>query len=220
MKTYFAEARSVREVVIPEGLLQKLSGKVALFTTVQFIGSIKKMTLQLESNGSSVRLHKPKHSRYNGQVLGCSIEKYSGLDFILYVGDGLFHPIALSLKNVVPIHTFNPISNSVGLITEDMKKRYQQRTLIGIKKFYMSNKIGILVSTKPGQMLLNKAIDLCNSLEKECYILLSDDIEFDNLENFPFIECYVNTACPRISYDDFRRIGKPIVSIDEIMPVK
>ena len=67
-------------------------------------------------------------------------------------------------------------------------------------KFLSSKNIGILVSIKPGQYNLKKAFALKKKLrDKKCYIFLSDNIGAEQLENFPFIECWVNTACPRIA---------------------
>jgi len=41
--------------------------------------------------------------------------------------------------------------------------------------------------------------------------LLYDDLDWGSLENFPFIECFVNTMCPRIAYDDYHKLPKPVV---------
>ena len=47
-------------------------------------------------------------------------------------------------------------------------------------------------------------------------MFVTDTLDFAELENFPFIECYVNTMCPRIGMDDTIRTAKPIVNIDDI----
>ena len=79
-------------------------------------------------------------------------------------------------------------------------------------KFYSSKNIGILVSTKTGQNRFKDAVNLKKKLkDKDCYLFAADIIDLNQLENFPFIECWVNTACPRIADD---RTG--IVNIDEI----
>ena len=36
---------------------------------------------------------------------------------------------------------------------------------------------------------------------KEAYLFLSDEINFSQLENFNFIQSWINTACPRIVED-------------------
>ena len=62
----------------------------------------------------------------------------------------------------------------------------------------MSDKIGILVSTKPGQYNLNQALKLKKQLKKESYIFIFNKFEDFELENFPHIDFWINTACPRI----------------------
>lgn len=213
MRVAHIEARYTGDISIPEADMPKVIG---LFTTVQFIGQIDSMKKQLEERGHEVRLFKGRHAKYEGQILGCSIEEFPGVDAFLYVGDGEFHPIALSLKNSKPVFVYNPFSRSFSRLDESRAKQYKKTRETALKKFYMSEKVGILVSTKPGQNQLNRALELKRKLDKEAYILLSDNIDFEGLENFPFIECFVNTACPRISLDDQKRAPRPIVSIDDI----
>ena len=67
-------------------------------------------------------------------------------------------------------------------------------------KFLSSKEVGIIVSTKPGQEKLKKAFELKNKLkDKNCHVFLADTIDPAEFENFPFIECWVNTACPRFA---------------------
>ena len=57
---------------------------------------------------------------------------------------------------------------------------------------------------------MQKALELKKKLkEKKCYIFVSDMINENELENFPFIQAWVNTACPRI-------VSKKIVNIEDI----
>ena len=35
--------------------------------------------------------------------------------------------------------------------------------------------------------------------DKKSYIFIADTINESEFENFPFIECWVNTACPRFA---------------------
>ena len=62
--------------------------------------------------------------------------------------------------------------------------------------------IGIIVSTKPGQERLKKAFDLKKRIkDKNCYIFAADTINPAEFDNFNFIECWINTACPRFADD-------------------
>ena len=215
MKTIFVEARYKKKVSIPKGAIEKMPKRVALLTTVQFIGSLDKIRSQLESAGKKVILPSLKHCIYAGQVLGCSIAQMKGIDAFLYIGDGLFHPTALSIKNDKPVFTFNPFTKKLLLLDSDntLKKKIKGALL----KFYTSKKIGILVSTKSGQKNLDGASRLQKRFpEKEFYVLVSDTLDFSQLENFPFIECFVNTACPRIAFDDSDKFRKSVVNIGDI----
>jgi 2-(3-amino-3-carboxypropyl)histidine synthase len=66
-------------------------------------------------------------------------------------------------------------------------------------KFLNAEKIGILVSTKPGQENLKKALSL-KLKNKKSYLFLSNNIDIREFENFG-INSWVNTACPRMDFD-------------------
>ena len=86
-----------------------------------------------------------------------------------------------------------------------------------LMKFMSSKEVGVLISTKPGQYNTKKAHELETKFpDKNFYFLLFDTLDFAELENFPFIECFVNTACPRISYDEADKIIKPVINVDEL----
>jgi len=51
--------------------------------------------------------------------------------------------------------------------------------------------------------------------DKEVYLFISDTVDFSQLENFPFIDCWVNTACSRIM-DDMEKFPRPLVDLADI----
>ena len=104
MKTIFLEARHNKNFTLPANVITKLKKykTLALFTTVQFLDSIPKIKKQLEKANIKVQLIQTKHCQYKAQLLGCSILESkikAGVDVFLYLGDGLFHPIALKISN-------------------------------------------------------------------------------------------------------------------------
>jgi 2-(3-amino-3-carboxypropyl)histidine synthase len=220
MKKIFIEAKYNKKIVLPKSAFSKLPKKLGVFTTVQFIDSLESINQQLEDNGIKVKNFKPEHAKYSGQILGCNITKFEGVDGFLFIGDGHFHPIALSIKNNLPVFTFNPYSKKLIELDEKIVNKFEKKKRIGLTKYYMSNNIGVIVSTKHGQNKLKQAIAFKNKLDKEgkkkVFILMFNDIDFGSLENFPFIDCFVNTACARIGYDDEIRIHKPIINLEEI----
>ena len=47
---------------------------------------------------------------------------------------------------------------------------------------------------------MSKALQLKNATpDKKFYIFAYDTLDIPSLENFPFVQCWVNTACPRIA---------------------
>ena len=51
--------------------------------------------------------------------------------------------------------------------------------------------------------------------EKNCYIFAFDTLDFSQIENFPFVECWVNTACNRI-LDDYGKFPKPLIDLADL----
>lgn len=224
MKTFFVEARFKQKIELPDEVIAALPKKIALFTTVQFLDSIEGIKKQLEKKGKKVILLKTEHTKYPGQLLGCNIKKFeeknNDFDAFLYIGDGMFHPKALVLKNPKPAFAYNPFSQQCKKLEpkdaeiEAMKIKNEGAKL----KFMSSREVGVLLSTKPGQNQLKKAYGLEEKYaDKNFYFLLFDTIDFSELENFPFIECFVNTACPRIAYDEAEKIRKAVVNVDELL---
>jgi len=56
---------------------------------------------------------------------------------------------------------------------------------------------------------------------KKAYIFIDNNLDLRHLENYPFIDSWVNTACPRIGTDDIVNIKQPLINIKEAgNPVK
>jgi len=216
MKQLFVEARYREKVRLPKKLTDILPKRVALFTTIQFIDSIHGIKKDIEDSGRKVLLFKPKHAKYKGQILGCNIGKFNA-DGFLFIGDGMFHPMALLIRNNKPVFILNPGSGKfrkLGIKDAEKIIKHEKGAYL---KFLTSKNIGVLVSTKHGQNDLKSASGLRKRFrDKKFYILVSDTINFSDLEDFNFIDCYVNTACPRISIDDSGMFSKKIINIDKI----
>jgi len=220
MKTVFIEAKHDEKITLPEDLIKKLPKETVLFTIVQFIGSVAGIKKQLEKSKIKVKLLKTRHSKYSGQILGCNIEKFNSESF-LYIGDGMFHPKALLLKNNARVFTYNPLTMKYSELTKKDAEDMVKKQKAGFVKFLSSREIGVLISTKPGQNRLKQAKLLKKKYpEKNFYFLIFNTLDFTQLENFNFIDCFINTACPRISYDDSDKIRKPMINIDDLRELK
>ncbi len=162
----------------------KIKGKFGILTTIQHLHQVKKSKL--------------KNGVFLGQMLGCYIPKKQNLDSYLYIGTGKFHPIEIALQTKKPVYIANPITNKFYKLDQKEITDYRKKLKGKLAKFYIAKKIGIIVSTKPGQLNLKQAKNLQKKLKKESFIFLADNINEQELENFPDIDIWVNTACPRI----------------------
>jgi 2-(3-amino-3-carboxypropyl)histidine synthase len=193
--------------------------KINLVTTIQYLENIKTIIeLLLKENiivvESKESLRVKKH-----MILGCDASTIiNQTEPIIFIGDGVFHANNLGfINNGQDVIVISPISKSVQKIeiTDTfLRKRY---AAIGICKH--ANKFGILVSTKQGQIRLAIARNIKKKLEengKKAYILVSDYVKQEYLEGIK-VDCYVNTACPRLVYDDGTiAFKKPVISVTEV----
>jgi len=217
MKFLFIETKYKGKIKVPKKVIDKLPDTIGLFFTIQFIDSLEDVKKDVEKTGRTVKLMKGKHTKYQGQIYGCNLEKFPGVDAFLYVGDGLFHPKALVLGNDKKVHIWNPVHEKYSVVTKKLMEKEITRQKATYSKFLMSRKIGVLVSTKPGQSYFKQALKLKEKYkDKEFYYIVTDTLNFDSLEDFPFIEVWVNTACPRIGWDDTKRTSKPMLDLGSV----
>lgn len=222
MKLKFIECSLNKDIIIPEEIINKLPKNVCVLTTVQYIKGLSNIIRQLKKNKINVETLKLKHSKYKGQMLGCSFTTEALNIFseaILFIGDGLFHPKIIKLKTEKPVYAFNPLTEELTEVKESDVKNIKDRLTGALLKYHDSKNIGILVSIKPGQNKLEEALRLKEEIKKEnknAFVLLCETLDFNDLINYTFIDVFVNTLCPRIGFDDNIRINKPIINYTQL----
>jgi 2-(3-amino-3-carboxypropyl)histidine synthase len=147
-----------------------------------------------------------------GQVLGCSFEaaRIPGVSEILFVGTGVFHPLGVQLATGAHVVALDPLSGQA--VEVDAGKFLQKRHAL-IEKARSARHIGIIVSTKPGQNRYSLGTYLL-SLCDRAYLVFMNEVSPDELLNLGF-GAYVNTACPRLAYDDQVRFPAPVLTPGE-----
>jgi 2-(3-amino-3-carboxypropyl)histidine synthase len=208
MKRLFLELRrKFKDEDISFNVLDSLPGKsVSLSATIQYLNLVPSVKKYLESRGKKVITH--KGAFYNCHVIGCNPTAMSQkADTILLLSDGKFHAINNAVFIKKEIYIFN---------TKTLEKISQEEINLKLNeigarrmKFLHSTKIGIIVSTKPGQKFgaaktLKKQLAKKN---KQAFIFQTDNINLMELENFPDIEIWINTACPGLCFDDKRIVN-------------
>ncbi|MFT7615344.1 MAG: 2-(3-amino-3-carboxypropyl)histidine synthase [Candidatus Woesearchaeota archaeon] len=233
MQTITIDGKWEKELILGEEFLKHLSDNniktVALFASVQFL-ALDTIRKQITDAGITIKETKAKRTHAITQILGCDAyhdsyeEDVIGTsDALIYIGDGMFHPKALLLaqiykKEIKPVLIWNPIEGNLQIIDRKDIEKQIQKTKANLKRFVAAKTIGLMVTTKPGQSYINSAYKLKAKLEKEgkkCYVFVDDTLNIQLLENYPFIEAWINTACPRIGTDDLTTIRPALINIRE-----
>ncbi len=189
--------------------------RIALATTVQHTHELQKIRDFFRSNGIEALTKKGVLAAHEGQVLGCdaSAIKIPEAEAVLYIGDGMFHPLVMEESKAVYI--FNPYTKDFRQINEEIEKLGRKRKG-ALAAALSANVFGILLSTKPGQFHPEIAKWAKRELEKKgkrAEIIVGSEFNPHSIANFALFEAYVNAACPRI-VDDLELFGKPILNPD------
>jgi 2-(3-amino-3-carboxypropyl)histidine synthase len=89
-------------------------------------------------------------------------------------------------------------------ISKSEVEKIRVKRKVALMKFLKGDRIGILVSTKPGQAQLDKAIGLKKRFlkeGKEAWIFVCDNVDVGQFENFN-IDSWVNTSCSGLANDN------------------
>ncbi|HIH14197.1 MAG TPA: 2-(3-amino-3-carboxypropyl)histidine synthase [Nanoarchaeota archaeon] len=197
---------------------------ISLISTIQFLHLLDKLKIKLEKAGHKVLVKNPLvHAIAKGQVLGCDVSAIDEkADCVLYIGTGKFHPLGIAPSGAagLPIICVEPFSGNVELVSQQEIRKIQLKQQARIAKFKEAKRVGILVTVKPGQSEMQGLVEkIKEKLEKEgkdVFVFIGDTLNPAELENFPQIDAWVNTACPRM-VDDQELYKKPVVNALELI---
>ena len=212
-----------------DGLLERVLpslkqyDSIGLTTTAQHVHQIQEIAEKLREKGIQVVVGKGTgETPLDAQILGCSymtaINIKDKVGAYLYIGGGRFHPTGIVMSTGKPVITLNPYNGQVGFITEDDLMDVAKRRMAAVTIAKSAHTFAILVSSKPGQNNLDKAIELQKKLKeagKETIIIYMDEIRAEHVNNYSEPEILVNTACPRIAVDGITGIDRPMLTINE-----
>lgn len=193
---YLLEKKEMKILYLPAALkfnkaLLKNIGikeKFEVVTTIQYLKEIKSFFPRAK------------------QILGCS--KLKKAKAYLYIGTGEFHPLRLT-RFTDNIYILNPETKQFYKLNQEAINACKQKLKGNLLRFYSTDRYGIIVSIKPGQYNLKKALKLRTKLKKPSYLFIADNIDTKELENFNNIDCWINTACPRIEH-------KSIINLEDL----
>ena len=194
--------------------------KIGLVTTIQHIHILdeaKKLLLEAGKDpiiGDAEKLNA-------GQVLGCDYSNArvvsKSVEAFLFVGGGGFHPLGVVLATGKPTVIADPFEKRAYRIDTDVSKllRIRWANILEMKK---AKNVGVLIGLKPGQQRIKNALELKSLIEesgKKAILLAVREITPEVLMQFPSIDGFINTACPRLSLDNIEGLQSPLLTPKE-----
>ncbi|MFQ6064495.1 MAG: diphthamide biosynthesis enzyme Dph2 [Candidatus Bathyarchaeia archaeon] len=211
----------VKEAVEKAIPLLKDWERIGLVTTVQHVHKLKEAEERLLRAGKTVKVGDAGRMKYVGQVIGCDFSNAKSIsedvDAFLFIGGGRFHAIGVALATGKPTIVADPYEKKAFPIDGKVKTILKQRWA-SICEAREAESLAILVGLKSGQKRLGEAVELKEKLEKigkRATLLSIREITPEALMQFPDIDAFVNTACPRISLDEAKNFLKPVITLNE-----
>jgi len=196
--------------------------KIGLATTIQHADRLEQVKKILEKAQKTVYVGNTGHGKSPGQILGCDYANAKAVndmvEAFLYVGGGRFHPLGLYLATMKPTVVADPFENTAYAIDEYAQKTIMKRWT-SIVEARNARNFGVIVGLKPGQTNIQAATNIREELEKngkKTVLLSLREITAANLMQFPNIDAFVNTACPRIALDEPSGFRKPVLTVAEV----
>lgn len=200
--------------------------RIGLVTTIQHVHQLPAIKEFFEGHGKEIIIGRPYgFAKKPGQILGCDVGSAASIDrcvdAFVYFGGGMFHPLGALLNTTKPFLVIEPFVGKVEFI-DSYRKTYKGKSKGKILSAMNARRFGILLTTKNGQHNGALAKLLKERIERagfEAEVLVANTFDFTSLGNMLEFEAFVNTACPRIAIDDSDRIGKPLLSPNELIEV-
>lgn len=224
--TVYLEAPITLEIkeLIPKTLpfLENFN-KIGLVSTLQHIHQLDEAKKLLESAGKTVFVGNAGRLKYSGQVLGCDFSNAlvvsADVEAYVFLGGGRFHAIGVALATEKPTIIADPYEQTAYSINDQARRIIMQRWA-NISEVKRAKHIGVLLSLKPGQMKFTVAKVIKEKLEKKGFhatLFSLKEVSPRALMQFPTVDAFVNTACPRLALDDAPNFDKPILSVNETL---
>jgi len=224
--TIYVEAKAVVSVkgTVKKALpLLKPWKKIGLVTTVQHVEMLSEARQTLLKAGKSLAIGDAGRTKYPGQVFGCDYSNAKAVvkdvEAFLFVGGGRFHAIGAALATAKPTVVADPYERRAYSVENEVKKIMKQR-LASINEAREAVKFGVLTGLKSGQKRLDDALwvkERLGEAGKKATLLVLREVTPEVLMQFPTIEAFVNTACPRISLDDASKFRTPVLTLNETL---
>ncbi len=196
---------------------------IGLVTTIQHVDRLDEARQALVDAGKHVKIGDAGRLNHAGQVIGCDYSNarvvQKNVDAYLFVGGGRFHAIGVQLATSKPTVVADPFERRAFKVEEDVNRILKQRWA-SIHEAEEAKEFGVLIGLRSGQMHFDRAMKIKGALVKHgknATLLTAREVTPQELMQFPTLDVFVNTACPRIALDDASRFLKPVLLANETM---
>jgi 2-(3-amino-3-carboxypropyl)histidine synthase len=156
-------------------------------------------------------------------VIGCDFSNAQSIskdvEAFLFLGGGRFHAIGVELTTGKPTIIADPYEKRAYSLHDEVLRVLKKRWA-SISEAKEAETFGVLIGLKTGQERVGKALEMKEKLEKngkKATLLAVREVTPSVLMQFPDIDAYVNTACPRISLDDTLSFRTPVLTFNETL---
>jgi diphthamide biosynthesis enzyme Dph1/Dph2-like protein len=197
---YIPTKYKLKEIKNLDELKKCLPKKFALISLTQYYEYTEKIYEILKKDYEIILNEK----LYGINVLGCYSEpaNIKEVDTVLLIGNGKFHAENITRKLKKKVIVYDPIYGEINIYEPDYN--FDRILEFLLNKLKNSNNIGIILSIKPGQYYYLEALKVKDKLEKvgkNVYLFIGDTIDILQLLNFPYIDFWIFSACPRLIDD-------------------
>jgi 2-(3-amino-3-carboxypropyl)histidine synthase len=224
--TIYLEARakmSVKEAVEKAISLLEPWSSIGLVATVQHVHKLYEAKILLLKAGKTVSIGDTGLVKYPGQVIGCNFSNAQSVseevEAFLFIGGGRFHAMGVALTTTKPTIIADPYEKRAYPIHDEVPRILKQRWA-SISEAKGTENFGVLIGLKSGQKRIEEAVKIRGKIQKsgrKATLLALGEITSNALMQFPNIDAFVNTACPRLSLDDTPNFLRPILSLSEAL---
>lgn len=224
---YVAARVDVDATRLVEACLPHLAGwrRLGLATTVQHVHALPAVASELEGRGFKPNIGAGDDvTPHPGQVLGCHYgtaqRVADDVDGFLFIGGGQFHPLGLMLSTGKPVVLADPYDGSVTAHRMEELMGLAKRRYAGVAALRGAERVGIIVSSKPGQRALAAAEDLERRFRErgaEAAVIYVDEVRAEHLNDFTEPQAFVAAACPRVAMDGVAGLDRPVLTVREAL---
>jgi 2-(3-amino-3-carboxypropyl)histidine synthase len=198
---------------------------IGLVTTIQHIDMLAEARTMLLNSGKSVEVGDARRLEQAGQITGCDYSNASAVakevDAFLFVGGGRFHAVGVGLATSKPTVAADPFERRAFSVDDDVRRVAKQRWA-SLSEAENARCFGVLIGLKSGQKRIDEALKVKKKLEKkgkQVTLLAVREVIPEVLMQFPSLEAFVNTACPRIALEAASKFSRPVLTVNEALVV-